>query len=213
MKLHYFPLSTYSQKTLTALHERQIDFEPVYVDLTTAEGRAAYKKIYPIGKIPLLVLDDGHLIPESTIIIEYIDKLPSAKGEALIPTEADAARQTRFYDRVFDQYVNNPFQKIFFDGRKPESERDPAGVAVAKEQLDISYKLADKTLAGKTWIMGDRFSMADCSLAPSLAYLRHTYPFDAYPNLVSYFGRVVERPSFAKVLAEAQPFIAKLMNK
>jgi len=73
MKLYYHPLSTYSQKVLIACYEKNVTFEPIKVDLMSAEGREAYEAIYPIGKIPLLNPTDDHMVPESTIIIEYLE--------------------------------------------------------------------------------------------------------------------------------------------
>ena len=73
MKLYYFPLSTYSQKVLTALYEKGAEFESEQVRLFDEAERERYREIYPLGRIPLLVLDDGHLIPESSIIVEYLD--------------------------------------------------------------------------------------------------------------------------------------------
>lgn len=62
MKLYYHPLSSYSQKTLMAFQEKGVSFTSEIVDLMSPEGREAYKKIYPLAKIPLLVLDDGWFI-------------------------------------------------------------------------------------------------------------------------------------------------------
>ncbi len=211
MKLYYHPLSTYSQKTLMAFHEKRVSFTPEIVNLFSPEGQAAYRKIYALGKIPLLTLDDGWTIPESSIIIEYLDTHFSS-GTRLIPEDKDLARRCRFHDRQFDLYVNEPFQKVFFDARRPEAERDPKGVAAAKERLDLMYTYFNKVLEKNTWVLGETFSMADCAAAPSLAYLGATYPFDAHPHLKAYWGRLAERPSFKKVLAEAEPYIAKLMS-
>lgn len=212
MKLHYFPLSTYSQKALIALHEKEIPFTAEIVDFLTPEGRAAYKQIYALGKVPLLVLDDGHLIPESSIIIEYLDTHFDT-GPRLIPADKDLARQTRFVDRVLDLYVNDTFQTIFFDGRKPEAERSPSAVEQARGRMKVAYEFLNKHLE-KTgpWAMGDGFTMADCAAAPALAAARMVQPFDEHEHLTRYFGRLVERPTFARVLEEAKPYMARLMG-
>lgn len=59
MKLYYHPLSTYSQKTLMALYEKEVPFEREIVNLRDPRQRTAYRRLYPLGKIPLLVRDDG----------------------------------------------------------------------------------------------------------------------------------------------------------
>ena len=73
MKLYYAPVSTYSQKALIALYEKGLAFEPEIVELTSADARAAYEQVYPLGKVPFLMADDGWAVPESTIIIEFLD--------------------------------------------------------------------------------------------------------------------------------------------
>lgn len=209
MKLYYSPISSYSMKTRTAFAEKAVEPELVLVDLGNAEARAAYRKKYPLGKVPLLELDDGYLIPESSTIIEYLDTHFDS-GTRLIPTDKDDARRARFFDRQFDLYFSTPMLKIFFDGRRPEGERDARGVADAKATLDIVYRYMDEHMAKRTWVMGDAFTMADCAAAPALAYLRMVYPYADHKNLVAYAGRLAERPSFAKVWADAVPFFAKL---
>lgn len=211
MKLYYFPISTYSEKAVLALYEKQIEFTPEVVNLTTTDGRAAYEKVYPLGKVPLLIADDGRFVPESSIIIEYIDAR-SNKGPRLIPEDRDLARQTRFYDRIFDCYVNEPFQTIFFDGRRPEAERNPTNVARARHRLETVYKMLDKHFEKNEWAIGEHFTMAECAAGPALVGARMVQPFDSHKNLSRYFGRLVERPTFARVLEEAKPYLAKLMG-
>jgi glutathione S-transferase len=206
MRLYYFPPSTYSQKVLIALREKKVDFIPEIVDLFTPESRAAYKKVYPLLQVPVLV-DGERLVPESSIIIEYVDTRVRAGAPRLIPEDPELGRAVRFHDRVFDLYVNEQARALFFDARKPAEERRPDVVAKAKEILDVTYAFLDKHLAGKTWATGDAFSMADCAAAPPLNYLRRLHPYSAYPNLSSYFHRLVERPSFARVLEEARPYL------
>jgi glutathione S-transferase len=111
-------------------------------------------------------------------------------------------------DRFFDFYVNDPMVKIFFDGFRPEGQKDPYGVQQAKDRLDIAFAMLDHELADKTWAMGDLFSMADCAAAPALGYCRMVYPFTKHKNVVAYMNRLAERPSFQRVLNEAAPYLA-----
>ena len=213
MKLYYMPISTYSQKTLIAFYEKGVAFTPqIVLPMDPPEAKAAYLKINPLGKVPTLVLDDGHIIPESTTIIEYLEDHHGASGTRLIPEGSkDRARQTRFFDRQCDLYLNNTMQTIFFDGRKPADQRNPAGVAAARKTIDIMYPMFDEHMAKRTWMMGDDFSMADCAAAPCLAYLRMIQPFEQHKHLSAYAARLMERPSFARVLSDAAPYMAKMM--
>jgi glutathione S-transferase len=210
MKLYYHPLSSYSQKTLMAFYEKHLAFEPVIVSLMDAKAKEEYKKIYPMAKVPFLRIEEKDwCVPESSIIIEYIDR-HCPGGTKLIPDDPELARQVRMRDRFFDFYVNDPMVKIFFDGFRPEGQRDPYGVLQAKDRLDTAFAMLDREMAGKTWAMGDLFSMADCAAAPALAYCRMIYPFAKHKNLNAYCKRLMGRPSFQQVSAEAEPYLKAL---
>jgi glutathione S-transferase len=208
MKFFYNPLSAYSQKALIALYEKQVAFEPQFVNLMTPEGRDAYAKVYPIGKIPLLKPSDEHMVPESTSIIEYLEGQGTG-GTRLIPADAEAARQVRFMDRMSDLYLNNPtvtllFNKLGFRASTPEA------VAEAEKHLRLTFEHLDARLANQDWLCGE-FSMADCAAIPALFYCQMVAPFSDYPNLVRYYERAKQRPSYAKVMAEFVPIWEGMM--
>ncbi|WEX86309.1 glutathione S-transferase family protein [Sinorhizobium garamanticum] len=203
MKLYYHPLSTYSQKTLIAFHEKGIAFEPELVTLMTPEGRAAYTAIYPLCKIPLLKPSDDWMVPESSIIIEYLeDKFPGTPR--LIPVAGgDTTRQVRFMDRMADLYLNDPvreltLQKVGF--RAPDEE----AAAVARNTIRVTYDHLDKRLSGQEWLCGE-FSMADCAAIPPLFYAQIVAPFADRPHLQRYWERAQRRPSYARVMQEFVP--------
>jgi glutathione S-transferase len=210
MKLFYNPLSSYSQKALIALYEKEVAFEPVLVNLMTQEGRDDYEKVYPIGKVPLLKPTDDHMIPESTIIIEYLEGIETT-GTRLIPEGVDAARRVRFMDRMCDLYLNDPTITLLFAkfGFRKYSEDD---LATARKHLRISFEGLDKRLAGQDWLCGE-FSMADCAAIPPLFYCQAAASFADYPNLVRYFERARQRPSYARVMAEFVPIWEGMLAK
>ena len=64
-------------------------------------------------------------------------------------------------------------------------------------------------MAGGSWAVGDAFSMADCAAAPALFYAGKVVPFTStHKNVAAYFNRLMERPSYARVIKEAQPYFA-----
>ena len=212
MKLYFNPVSSYSQKALIAFYEKNVKFEPMIVNLMEAHGRADYEKVYPMGKVPYLVPDKGENVPESTSIIEYLERHVPA-GPKLIPADPELAAQVRTWDRFFDCYVNEPMQKIFFDGMRPSGKNDPVGVAEARARLDKAYAILDQHIANKTWAVGKDFSMADCAAAPPLGYARMVHPFEKWKNVVGYFNRLAERPSYARAIKEAEPILAAMTKK
>jgi len=212
MKLYYNPLSTYCQKVMIAFNEKGVAYEPQLVDLMSAEGRAAFEKIYPIGKVPFLKPSEDWQVPESTSIIEYLeDKFPNTPR--LIPAGGgDAVRLVRFLDRMADLYLNEPivelqFQKLGFRAQ----DNDKA--ARARKHVTFSFEHYDKRLAKQPWLCGETFTMADCAAIPALYCAQTAMPFDACPNIVAYWQRALKRPSYAKVKAEVEPIWQGLISQ
>jgi glutathione S-transferase len=207
LKLYFHPLSSFCWKALIALYENGTPFTPVSVDLSNATERAALLKLWPIGKFPVL-RDEAtdRTIPESSIIIEYLDNQYPGRTR-FIPADARHALQTRLRDRFYDLYVHLSVQKIVGDRLRPAGSKDPHGVAEAKARIQSCYGMIDREVAAKTWAMGDAFSIADCAASPALFYADKVVPLSAgHSHLVAYFDRLKARPSFARVISEAEPF-------
>jgi glutathione S-transferase len=209
LKLYFHPLASFCWKALIALYENDTPFEPHIVDLGDPAANAAFKAIWPIGKFPVL-RDDAkdRTIPESSIIIEYLAQHYPGPSR-LIPADAGLARQVRFRDRFFDLYVHNQMQAIVGDRLRPQGAKDPHGVEQARGMLRTSLGMVEKDMSGKTWAMGDAFTMADCAAAPALFYADKVMPFaESHKAATAYLARLKQRPSFARVLQEAQPYFA-----
>jgi len=213
LTVYLHPLASYCQKALIALYENDTPFTPQIVDLGNAAERAALLKLWGIGKFPVL-RDEARdqTIPESSIIIEYLDRHYPGRTR-FVPADADLAWQTRLRDRFYDLYVHEPMQKIVNDRLRPAEKRDPFGVEEARARLQTAYgmieqEMASKILANKSWAMGDAFTMADCAAAPSLFYANLVMPFgETHKHAAAYFDRLKARPSYARVLEEAEPYL------
>ena len=209
LTLHYHPLSSSCSKVLIALYENNTPFTPHSVNLGDEAERAALLKLWPIGKFPVL-RDDAtdRTIPETSIIIEYLDhQYPG--GTRFIPADGKQALQTRLRDRFYDLYVHSPMQKIVGDRLRPQGRKDPHGVEEAKARLQSCYGMIDKEVANKTWAMGEAFTLADCAAAPALFYANKLVPFgDSHNHVTAYLDRLQARPSFARVIREAEPYFA-----
>jgi glutathione S-transferase len=208
LRLFFHPLASFCQKVLIALYENGTPFEPHIVDFGNEASTAAFKKLWPVGKMPVL-RDDAkdRTIPESSIIIEYLAQHYPGPTE-LIPTEPNLALRTRLSDRFYDLYVHDPMQRIVGDKLRPAGKNDPHGVEMARAQLRLSCGMIDEEMAAKTWAMGDAFTLADCAAAPPLFYANKLMPFgESHRNVAAYFERLTTRPSFARALAEAEPYM------
>ena len=203
LTLYAHPLSSYCWKVLIALYENGAPFE--YRQLGEAEADAEMARLWPIGKMPVLV-DDGRPIVESSIIIEHLD-VHHPGAARLVPADPAAALEARLLDRVFDNYVMTPMSQIVFDRIRPADKRDPFGVEQARALLAKSYAWLEGKLAGRDWAAGESFGLADCAAAPSLHYGNKVQPFAAdFPVLAGYLARLEARPSVARALEEAAPF-------
>ncbi|HEX8308173.1 MAG TPA: glutathione S-transferase family protein [Allosphingosinicella sp.] len=207
--LHYHPFSSFCQKVLVALYEREVPFEGVIVNPADPEQKAAFERLWPMGKFP--VLRDEALettVPESSLIVEYLDRAHPGPPP-LVPIEPQEALKARLWDRFFDHYVEAPLQKVVGDSLRPEAARDAHGVAEARSTLERAYDLLEDRLAGGgPWIGGEAFTLADCGAAPALFYANMVRPFAGRASLEDYYGRLRKRPSFARAVDEAREFRA-----
>lgn len=209
LTLYYHPLSSFCMKALIGLYELGAPFRKHLVDLANEEERAKFLEVWPLGKFPVLRDErSGLTIPESTTVIDYVDARMSSVS-SLVPGDVDAARDCRLRDRFFDLYVNTTMGKIVTDNLRPPGMRDPFGVEQAKSQLKTAYAIANEWLLMGPWATGDTFTLADCAAAPALFYAQKVLPFqDIAPHLHAYYIRLTERPSFARVLEEAKPYLS-----
>ena len=98
-------------------------------------------------------------------------------------------------------------QAIVSNQLRADNQRDPLAVSEAEQSLHMAYAMLDKHLHGRIWATGDDFTIADCAAAPALFYAGIIVPFDKrYPLLNGYFERLFARPSYRRVLVEAQPW-------
>ena len=204
MQLFAHPFSSYCQKVLIALYENDLPFELRLLggDERTAAEHAGH---WPLKRMPVLV-DEGRTVVEASIIVEYLG-LRHPGPVRLLPADPHAALEVRMLDRVFDNYVMTPMQKIVGDAIRAADRRDPQGVAEARTLLETAYRWLDETVAGREWAAGGSFSLADCAAAPALFYADWVHPIGAaFPTLAAYRRRLLARPSFARAVDEARPF-------
>ena len=207
LTLLFHPLSSFCWKTLVALYENDTPFTPQMLNPGDEADRAALRKLWPIGKFPVLRDDGRHqIIPESSIIIEYLDRCYPGRTR-FIPAESDAAWQTRLRERFYDLYVHLPAQRIVGDRLRSQADKDPHGVKEARAQLRTCYGMIEQQMAAGPWAMGEGFGIADCAAMPALFYGNKVEPFGAaHPNVTAYLERLKTRPSVARVLKEAEPY-------
>ncbi|BAY81284.1 glutathione S-transferase domain-containing protein [Calothrix parasitica NIES-267] len=210
MKLYYAPASSYSQRVLIALYEKELDFTPIEVNLFDAESRNQYLQINRFGKIPTLITDDGEVLLEASIQIEYLDSYQ--QDIPLIPKDFKVNLEMRMLERIIDVYINGGREALFKDSQLPPVERGKKEVVKAKRLLEEACNLLDEKLANRTWLVGDAFTLADCSAAPTLSYLRIVYDYQHLQNLTAYFERLSKKPSVEKVFASGREQMKQMLS-
>ncbi len=193
---------------LVALYENGTPFEPLLVDLGNEAARTAFYKVWPVGKLPVLADDArGQTIPKSTIGHRVSERVLSRQVK-LIPPGGDRAWQTRFHDRFFDWHVHDHMQKIVGNKLRPADAKDPVGTSQARAKLQTSYWILNERARrqdvgdGRRLHAGGLRSRAGAVLRRARRALRRR----STRIVASYLARLKQRPSFARVIEEAQPF-------
>ncbi|KYC38251.1 glutathione S-transferase [Scytonema hofmannii PCC 7110] len=211
MKLYYAPASSYSQRVLIALYEKDAAFTPIEVNLFDKEERSRYTKINPFGKIPTLETESGQILFEACIIIEHIDQYFQYKPY-LIPQDPKLALEVRMLERIVDVYINRGRDALFSDSQRPVEEQGSSEVNKARRLLETACLQLEERLSGRTWLAGEEFSLADCAAAPTLSYLRMVYSYKHLPKLTDYVRRLESRPSVARVQNSGREQMVQMLS-
>lgn len=183
--------------------EKGIDIPKVTVDLRTGENRQPpHLKRNPSGQLPTLELDDGSCISEVTNICEYLEeKFPKAP---LIGTTPEERAETRMWMRKVDLNICEPMALGFRFGEglqlfKERIHTEPDAAPGMKRVAAANLNWLDKQLEGKTWIAGERFTLADVLLFAFVSsFAPMGQPLDpSLKNVGAWFERVKARPSAA----------------
>jgi len=199
------PYAGYGQKTSVALYELGLPFELRLVD-GSPEAMEGFMAVSPFAKMPALVdTSAGRTLIESSIVIEYLDRL--AGGGRLIPADPEAALEARFIDRILDVYVGGNMNRIVFNRLGRAGTPNETAVALDARELESAWDMLEARLGdGRTWGAGETFTLADCGAAPLMTYARRLVPFGDRPQLRAWHARLTARPSFVRALEDAAPF-------
>ncbi|MBP1853487.1 glutathione S-transferase family protein [Rhizobium halophytocola] len=207
LTLHYHPLASFCWKPLIALYDTELAFDRVEVNLGDAASRDAFARIWPPLKFPVLVDHvHGRTIAESTTVIDYLDSF--GKGpRPMTPTDPDLAWQARMWDRLFDNMLQAPMQRIVADALRPAGQQDAFGVAQARSDIAAAYDFIETRVPEDGFMVSQGFTLADCAAVPALFWSDTIVPLgDGHPRLTAYLDRLKARPSVARTLREAEPY-------
>jgi glutathione S-transferase len=198
MKLLGTPTSPYARKVRIALEEKRIPYE--YVVARPSAPGSPVPAANPLGKIPVLIRDDGRPLYDSPVIVEYLDGI--APEPRLIPAAFEDRIEVRRWEALGDGVAESTVA-ISHDYRKPK-ERWESPEWHEKHRLKIERGLAamEHDLGDREFCHGAAFTLADIATAYALGYLDYALKEidwrTKHPTLVRYAERMAKRPSFAK---------------
>lgn len=212
MKLYNANLSPYASRARLAVYATGLPVE--ILSPPGALGSDAYKAINPLGKVPALVLDDGTVLPESDVIVQYLDE---KSGGKLTPATAEDRARARLIGRLADLYVAPGLGTIF--RQFSASPRDPAKIAEGVSDAKKGVGFLEHYVAPGPYAVGGRMSIADCMVVPTLFFVAAVLPltglkepFADTPKVGAYWAAVTKDPAVAKVVAELGEALAARMK-
>ena len=196
MKLYYSP-GACSFSPHIVLKEGGFDFTTEKVDLRANKySGGEFTSVNPKGYVPTLELDSGEVLTEGAAIVQYLaDKKPEAK---LIPP---LGTMERFRCQEWLTYISTELHKGFgplFYPTTPESEK-----VLATEKLHKRIGFLDSQLAGKHYLLGSAFSVADAYAFTVLSWAAHVkLDLSAYKNVGAFMERMKKRPKVQEALKD-----------
>ncbi|HLK38938.1 MAG TPA: glutathione S-transferase family protein [Polyangiaceae bacterium] len=193
MKLHHHPLSTFSRRVRIALLEKDIAVELVEVDMPgRAHKREPYLSLNPYGRVPTLV-DDDLVLYESTAILEYLEAKVPAKP--LLPHDVRQRALVAMHMKLCDLQMTRPAGTVIFPKRfMPEASWRRDEMAKASAEVERHFAILDHQLAGRPYLVGDRYTLADLCYVPFLDFM-HLFDVTVPPQVRSWADGILARPT------------------
>ncbi|AVS86516.1 glutathione transferase GstA [Paracidovorax avenae] len=195
MKLYYSP-GACSLSPHIALHEAGLAFTPVLASTKShkLQDGTDFYTINPLGYVPVLELDDGTRLREGPAIVQYI--ADQAPHKNLAPANGTLAR---YRLQEWLNFIGTELHK----GHSPlfQANTPDAYKPIVREKLLSRFQWLDEQLAGREWLMGEHFSVADGYLFTVSGWGKHVgLDHSGLPNLQAYLARVGARPAVQAAL-------------
>lgn len=197
MKLYGSETSPYVRKVRILIKEKGIACEFIVEGPADAAGNVA--ALNPLGKVPVLLRDGGDVLFDSPMIAEYLDSL---KGDPLLPLTGEARWAIQRW-HALGQGILDAVVARMLEGRKPAEKQTPEVISKQEGKIAAALKYADAAKKGATYLVDDRFSLADIALGVALEYIDLRYPHDwraTYPRLAQWQAGMAKRASFIGTL-------------
>ena len=202
MKLLYTLNSPYARKVRIVALEKHIDLE--LQEVVLADPDCPVKNYNPLGKVPVLVLDDNDSVYDSKVIVEYLDN--RAPGTHLIPQDNTSKMITRRWESLADGICDAVVAAIL-EGRREPAQQSQANIDKQLAKVMLGLEVLNLDITKKKWCVNETFSLADIALGCMLGYVdlrfKHLQWQDKFPNLAKHYSLLVKRPSFKQTMPVA----------
>ena len=197
MKLIGSLTSPYARKVRIVLAEKKIEYEFVVDSPWTPESNVP--NVNPLGKIPVLVLDDSTIIFDSRVIVEYIDSV--APNNKLMPESNRERVEVKRWCAVADG-ICDAAALIFLEKKRPQEQQSADWITRQHDKIARGIDYMAKQLGDGSWCMGTHFSLSDVGAGCTLGYIALRFPeIDwqvKHPNLARLYVKLMLRPAFAE---------------
>jgi len=201
MKLIGSLTSPFVRKVRIVLAEKKIDYEFEVDSPWTPETQVP--NVNPLGKIPVLVLDDSTVLFDSRVIVEYIDSV--APNNKLMPESNRERAEVKRWGAVADG-ICDAAATIFLERKRPQEQQSADWITRQEDKIIRGLEYMSDQLGESTWCMGTHFSLADVGTGCVLGYLAFRFPeIDwsvKHPNLARIYDKMMQRPAFADTIPQ-----------
>ena len=199
MKLIASLTSPFARKVRIVLAEKHIECE-LQIDVPW-EADTHVPEYNPLGKIPVLLLDDGTPLYDSRVIVEYLDH--AAPVHNLLPKDARSRIAVKRWEALADG-ISDAAAAIFLEKKRPEAQQSAVWILRQEQKVFRGLEVISSDLGDHTWCMGDNYSLADIAVGCALGYLTLRFPHikwgETHPNLVRLAAKLNERVSFSSTV-------------
>ena len=197
MKLYASYTSPYARKVRIALAEKKIECELVEESPWTAD--TTVPQYNPLGKVPVLLMDDGTALYDSRVIVEYLDTVSPVSR--LIPEPSRQRIAVKRWEALADG-VCDAAVAIVLEAKRPAKQQSREWIDRHRRKMDLGVRELASELGDKAWCNGEAYSLADIATGCALGYLDLRHPAidwrTEYPNLAELVEKLARRPSFAE---------------
>jgi glutathione S-transferase len=195
MKLIAALASPYSRKVRIVLAEKKIDYE--FIIDSPGDPATRVPEYNPLGKIPVLVLEDDSTLFDSRVIVEYLDNA-NPVGR-LIPDDTRARIQVRRWEALADGCTDAANAAVV-EKRRPADKQSAEWIARQQGKIERALKAMSDELGTRSWCSGDHYNLADIAVGCALGYLDYRMSDihwrKSYPNLEKLADKLGKRASF-----------------